>query len=136
MATQNPVEQGQSKRVSTNEATAIIGGVPLIDFAEFDLDIEDPSPRETSVDGNRIDFDQLPEPSGSASVYPTSTSLPGLYDLINNRTKMVVRYSYPSDDEFGSRSIIGCRLTNLSHDGIGTDSYTYNLEWRGDFLGE
>lgn len=134
MATQNPTEQGQTKRVSTNEATAVIGGVPLIDFASFSFDMEDPSPRETSVDGNRIHFDQLLEPSGSASVYPTSTSAPELEELIRNRTLMTVRYSYPSDDEQGARSVIGCRITNFSHGDVSTDSYTIDVDWEGDFL--
>lgn len=134
MVNRNPVDQGQSKRVQTNEARAVIGRVPLVDFSEFDLDISDPSPREDTVDGNRIDFDQLTEPSGSASVYPTSASIPGLFSLINDRAKFTIRYAYPSADQNEAVTFTGARLTSFGHSGIGTDSYTYDVEWRADFV--
>lgn len=130
----SPSPEGETSRISVEEASAVVNGVPLIDFAAFSIDVDDPSERERSVDGNTLHFDQMLEPSGSCEVFPTSTSAVQMFNAIKNRRIGNVRYTLPDEDTRGGHAIKGVRFTNVSQDDLGSDGYSISADWRGDYF--
>lgn len=129
-----PTPTGQTKRITVEEASATVNGIPLVDFSSFSIELEDPSERERTVDGNTVHFDQMLDPSGSCEVFPTSQSAAQMFQTIAQRRIGSVRYTLPGEDVRGGHSIQGVRFTNISQDDLGSDGYSISADWQGDYF--
>ena len=129
-----PTPNGNTKRIAVEEASAVINGVPLTDFASFSLEIEDPSEKQRATNGSAIHFDQPIEPSGSCDVFPTDPSAQQFFETIKNRKIGSVRLTLPDDDTRGGHSVIGVRFSNVSQEDLSSDGYMITADWDGDFM--
>lgn len=128
-----PTPTGQTTRVAVEEATGNVLGVPLIRFAGFDFEIEDPSEREWSTDADAVHYDRPVEPSGSFSLFPTSPSVSGMYQAILARRIGSVAYTLPDDDTQGRHAVTGVRFENVTQEELDS-GYLYSGDWRGDYV--
>lgn len=129
-----PTPSGETKRIAADEASAVVNGIPLIDFAAFAIEVEDPSERERTVDGNTVHFDQMLNPSGSCEVLPTSRSAAQFFETVLNRRIGSVRYTLPDEDARNGHSVRGVRFTNISQEDLGSDGYSISADWEGDYF--
>ena len=126
--------RGDSDRIAVWEAAATINGVPMIKFASFEFELEDPQEREDMVDGDRIHFDQLENPSGSCAVFPTSPAAPRLYEAVRTKRIGTANFRMPNEDTLGAHSLKGVRFENFSQESLETGGgYQYTADFNADF---
>lgn len=131
----NPQEVGDVSRIDPETAFMVVGGQRLVDFATISFGRENDTSAEDTTDGNAVIIDGRVKPSGSFSLYGSSSTLTAVQDMIDNRVVGQIMISYPEGDPRGTDTAVGAYLTSMESGEMQSgESYEATGEWEGQFI--